>query len=106
LAPPEIALESAIEKAEAEVVRRSSTWTANSDQGPPIQVPAANENDNFVAHASHPIGFDADTRIENRPAACTPSSSGRCRKGCAKLPQTRRFNQLWKWYEGWLPVWL
>jgi hypothetical protein len=46
----EIALESAIEKAEAEAVRRRSTRTANSEQEPPIQVPAppANENDNCV----------------------------------------------------------
>src|SRR5271170_7687340 len=54
IATAEIALESAIEKAEAEAVRRSSTRTANSDQGPPIQVPTppANENDNSVAHSS------------------------------------------------------
>jgi hypothetical protein len=77
----EIALESAIEKAEAEAVRRSLIWTANSDQGPPIQVPAppANENDNFVAHASHQIGLDADSRNGNRPATSTRSPSGRSR---------------------------
>jgi hypothetical protein len=46
IATAEIALESAIEKAEVEAVRRSSTRTANSDQGPPFQVsaPPANEN--------------------------------------------------------------
>jgi hypothetical protein len=42
----EIALESAIEKAEADAVRRRSTRTANSDQGPPIQVPAPPANEN------------------------------------------------------------
>jgi hypothetical protein len=48
----EIALESAIEKAEA--VRRRSTRTANNGQGPPIQVPVppANENDNCVGRRS------------------------------------------------------
>ena len=40
IATAEIALESAIEKAEAEAVRRSSTWTSTSDQRPSIQVPA------------------------------------------------------------------
>jgi hypothetical protein len=46
IATAEIALESAIEKAEVQAVRRSSTRTANSDQGPSIQVltPPANEN--------------------------------------------------------------
>jgi hypothetical protein len=46
IATAEIALESAIEKAEAEAVRRSSTWTSDSDQGPPIQVPAPPANEN------------------------------------------------------------
>jgi hypothetical protein len=46
IATAEIALESAIEKAEAEAVRRSLTRTANSDQEPPIQVPASPANEN------------------------------------------------------------
>jgi hypothetical protein len=46
IATAEIALESATEKAEAEAVRRSSTWTSDSDQGPPIQVPAPPANEN------------------------------------------------------------
>jgi hypothetical protein len=50
----EIALESAIEKAEAEAVRRRSAQTANNDQGTPIHVPAppANENDNCAGGRS------------------------------------------------------
>jgi hypothetical protein len=52
IAIAEIALESAIEKTEVEAVRRSSTWTANSDYGPPIQVPVppANENHELRGH--------------------------------------------------------
>jgi hypothetical protein len=46
IATAEGALESAIEKAEAEAVRRSSTWTSDSDPGPPIQVPAPRANEN------------------------------------------------------------
>jgi hypothetical protein len=46
IATAEIALESAIEKAEIEAVRRSSTRADNSGQGPPIQVPAPPANDN------------------------------------------------------------
>ena len=38
----EIALESAIEKAEVDAMCRSSTRTANSDQGPPIVTSGAN----------------------------------------------------------------
>jgi hypothetical protein len=46
IAVAEIALESAIEKAEAEAVRRNSTRTCDSEQGPPIQVPAPPANEN------------------------------------------------------------
>jgi hypothetical protein len=47
IATAEIALESAIEKAEAEAVRRSSTRTSSDiDQGPPIHVPARPANEN------------------------------------------------------------
>jgi hypothetical protein len=51
IATAEIALESAIEKAEVEAVRRSSTRTANSDQGPPFQVPAPPANENAPLRA-------------------------------------------------------
>ena len=51
IATAEIALESAIEKAEAEAVRRSLTRTANSDQEPPIQVPASPANENAPLRA-------------------------------------------------------
>jgi hypothetical protein len=44
IAVAEIALESAIEKAEA--LRRNSTQTCDSEQGPPIQVPALPANEN------------------------------------------------------------
>jgi hypothetical protein len=56
IATAEIALESAIEKAEAEAeaVRRSSTRTANSDQGPAIQVPAPPANENDISFAKPP----------------------------------------------------
>jgi hypothetical protein len=46
IATAEIALESAIEKAEAEAVRRSSTWAPTCDPGPPIQFPAPPANEN------------------------------------------------------------
>jgi hypothetical protein len=46
IATAEIALESAIEKAEVEAVRRSASQTANTEQGPPIQVPAPPANEN------------------------------------------------------------
>jgi hypothetical protein len=46
IATAEIALESAIEKAEAEAPRRSSTRTSDIDQGPPIHVPAPPANEN------------------------------------------------------------
>jgi hypothetical protein len=46
IATAEIALESAIEKAEAEAVRRSSKRTSDIDQGPPIHVPAPPANEN------------------------------------------------------------
>ena len=51
IATAEIALESAIEKAEVEAVRRSLTRTANSDQEPPIQVPASPANENAPLRA-------------------------------------------------------
>jgi hypothetical protein len=47
----EIALESAIEKAKVEAMRRSSTRTANSDQGPPMQVPRPPANENAPLRA-------------------------------------------------------
>jgi hypothetical protein len=46
IATAEIALESAIEKAEAGAVRRSSMWTPTCDPGPPIQVPGPPANEN------------------------------------------------------------
>ena len=51
IATAEIALESAIEKAEVEAVRRSLTRTANSDQEPPIQVTASPANENAPLRA-------------------------------------------------------
>ena len=48
IATAEIALESAIEKAEVEAVCRSSTRTANSDQGPPIRIPAPPANEKAI----------------------------------------------------------
>jgi hypothetical protein len=48
IAAAEIALESAIEEAEAEAVRRTSTRTFDSDQGPPIQLPAPPANGNVT----------------------------------------------------------
>ena len=51
IATAEVALESAIEKAEVEAVPRRSTRTANSDQGLPIQVPAPPANENAPLRA-------------------------------------------------------
>jgi hypothetical protein len=52
IAVAEIALESAIEKAEAEAVRRNSNRTCDSEQGPPIQVPALPANENVPLRLS------------------------------------------------------
>jgi hypothetical protein len=52
IATAEIALESAIEKAEVDAVRRSSIWAANnSDKGPLFQVPAPPANENAPLRA-------------------------------------------------------